>query len=85
MLCPFNFCSGSVLVFVFGMHYFCFLSSFAIFLVRKRELVALLLLSFECLVTVDVLWLYLVVLWLWHFLLIITYIFTYGIWVITNL
>ena len=32
------------------------LSSFAIILTRKRELVALLLLSFGCLVTVDVLY-----------------------------
>ena len=31
------------------------LSSFAIILMRKRELVALLLLSFDCLVTVNVL------------------------------
>ena len=45
------------------MHYFCVLSSFAIILARKRELAALLLLSFECLVTVDVLWLFLMVLW----------------------
>ena len=37
------------------MHYFA-LSSFAIILTRKRELVALLLLSFECLVTVNVLY-----------------------------
>ena len=32
------------------------LSSFAIILTRKRELVSLLLLSFVCLVTVNVLW-----------------------------
>ena len=31
---------------------------------RKRELVALLLLSFECLVTVNVLWLFLTVPWI---------------------
>ena len=31
---------------------------------RKRELVALLLLSFECLVTVNVLWLFLRVPWI---------------------
>ena len=37
-------------------------SSFAVILTRKRKLVALFLLSFECLVTVNVLWLYLVVL-----------------------
>ena len=33
-----------------------YLSSFAIVLTRKRELAALLLLSFVCLVTVSVLW-----------------------------
>ena len=37
------------------------LSRFSIILVRKRELVALLLLSFGCLVTVNVLWLFLTV------------------------
>ena len=37
------------------------LSSFAIILTRKRELVALLLLSFGCLVVVNVLWLFLTV------------------------
>ena len=37
------------------------LSSFAIILTRKRELVALLLLSFGCLDTVNVLWLFLTV------------------------
>ena len=37
------------------------LSRFAIMLTRKRELVALLLLSFECLVTVNDMWLFLTV------------------------
>ena len=41
----------------------CVLSSFAIILNRKRELVALLLLSYECLATVNVLWLFLKVPW----------------------
>ena len=36
---------------------------FAIILPRKRELVAMLLLSFGCLVTVNILWLFLMVLW----------------------
>ena len=47
----------------FSMHYIVSLkvSSFAIILKRKRELVALLLLSYECLVTVNVLWLFLTV------------------------
>ena len=40
---------------------FCVLSSFAIILKRKRELFALLLLSYGCLVTVNVLWLFLTV------------------------
>ena len=40
-----------------------FRSSFAIILKIKRELVALLLLSFGCLVTVNVLWLFLTVSW----------------------
>ena len=39
-------------------------SSFAIILTRKRELVTLLLLSFACLVTVNVLWLFLTVPWI---------------------
>ena len=39
----------------------CIHSSFAIILKRKRKLVALLLLSYECLVTVYVLWLFLTV------------------------
>ena len=50
-------CRGSVLVFVLVCIYV--LSSFAIILTRKRELVALLLLSLGCLVTVNVLWLFL--------------------------
>ena len=43
------------------MHYFN--SSFAIILTRKRELITLLLLSFGCLVTVNVPWLFLAVTW----------------------
>ena len=41
----------------------CVISSFAFILTRKRELVALLLLYFVCLVTVNVMWLVLAVLW----------------------
>ena len=41
----------------------CVFSSFAIILKRKRELVALLLLSYGCLPTVNVMWLFLTVLW----------------------
>ena len=38
-------------------------SSFAIILKRKRKLVALLLLSYRCIVTLNVLWLFLTVPW----------------------
>ena len=41
----------------------CVLSSFAIILKRNREPVALLLLSYGCIVTVNVMWLFLTVLW----------------------
>ena len=41
----------------------CVLSSFAILLMGKRELVALLSFIFWCLVTVVVLWLFLTVMW----------------------
>ena len=41
----------------------CVHSSFAIILKRKRKLVALLLLSCGCIVTKNVLWLFLKVLW----------------------
>ena len=41
----------------------CVHSSFAIILKRKRKLVVLLLLSYRCIVTVNVLWLFLMALW----------------------
>ena len=41
----------------------CVLSSFAIILKRRRELVALLLLSYGCFVSVNGLWLFLTVPW----------------------
>ena len=41
----------------------CVHSSFAIILKRKRKLVALLLLSYRCIVTINVLWLFLTVRW----------------------
>ena len=44
------------------MHYFVH-SSVVIILKRKRKLVALLLLSYRCIVTVNVLWLFLAVPW----------------------
>ena len=50
------------------LHLFCFAllcvhSSFAIILKRKRKLVDMLLLSYRCIVTIDVLWLFLTVPW----------------------
>ena len=50
------------------MYLFCYAllcahSSFAIMLKRKRKLVALLLLSYICIVTMNVLWLFLTVPW----------------------
>ena len=41
----------------------CVRSSFAIILKRKRKLFALLLLSYRCIVTINVLWLFLTVPW----------------------
>ena len=41
----------------------CVHSSFAIILKRNRKLVALLLLSYRCVVTINVLWLFLTVPW----------------------
>ena len=41
----------------------CVHSSFAIILRRKRKLVALLLLSYRCIVTINVMWLFLTVPW----------------------
>ena len=41
----------------------CVLSSFAVILKRKRKLVALLLLSYRCIVTINTLWLFLTVPW----------------------
>ena len=45
------------------MHYFIVHSSFAIILKRKRKLFALLLLSYRCIVAINVLWLFLTVPW----------------------
>ena len=65
-------CTGSVvldlLVGVLCLYLFCYAllcvhSSFAIILKRKRKLVALLLLSYRCIVTINVLWLFLMVPW----------------------
>ena len=53
-------------VVVLCLSVFCYASlcvSFAIILKRKRKLVALLLLSYRCIVTINVLWLFLMVPW----------------------
>ena len=42
---------------------FCPLPYFAIILKTKRKLIALLLLSYKCIVTINVMWLFLEVLW----------------------
>ena len=47
----------------FGYASLCVLYSFVFILTRKRELVALLLLSFKCFVTVNTLWLFLTLSW----------------------
>ena len=57
--CLWGFCVGLC----FGISLLCVLSSFAIILTRKRELIALLLLCFKCLVTVNVLCFFLTVPW----------------------
>ena len=41
----------------------CVHSSFAIIMTRRRKLVALLLLSYRCFVTINALWLFLAVPW----------------------
>ena len=47
---------GALCLSLFWYAIFYVLSGFAIILTRKRKLIALLLLSFGCLVTVNVLW-----------------------------
>ena len=75
---PIIVCGGSVLVFVL-VCVSLFLSNFTIILTKKRGLVVLLLLSFVCLGTVNVLLLFLTVPWvvlhflLLYFLIILTY------------
>ena len=48
---------------LFCYAFLCVHSSFVIILKRKRKLVALLLLSYRCIVTINVLWLFLAVPW----------------------
>ena len=58
------FVGGSVFVFALLCYaLLCVHSSFATILKRKRKLVALLLLSYRCIVTINVLWLLLTVPW----------------------
>ena len=59
----FPFIVGVLCLFLFCYVLLCVHSSFAIILKRKRKLVALLLLSYRCVVYVNVLWLFLTVLW----------------------
>ena len=49
---------GNLCLSLFKYALLCVLSSFAIILKGKRELVALLLLSYRCLVAVNILWLF---------------------------
>ena len=52
---------GALCLFCYAL--LCVDSSFAIILKRKRNLVALLLLSYRCIITLNVLWFFLAVLW----------------------
>ena len=54
---------GVMCLSLFSYALLCVLSSFAIILEKKRKLVALLLLSYRCIVTINVLWLFLIVPW----------------------
>ena len=54
---------GVLCLFLFCYALLCVHSSFAIILKRKRKLFALLLLSYRCIVYVNVLWLFLTVPW----------------------
>ena len=55
--------AGVLCLYLFCYALLCVLSGFAIILKRDRELVALLLLSYGCLVTINLLWLFLMVPW----------------------
>ena len=54
---------GVLCLYLFCYALLCVHSSFAIILKEKRKLVALLLLSYRCIVTINVLWLFLTVPW----------------------
>ena len=55
-------CGSSVFV-LFCYALFCVYSIFAIFLMRKRKLDVLQLLSYRCIATINILWLFLAVPW----------------------
>ena len=61
MCCPLFL--GVLFSFLFCYALFCVHSSFAVILKRKRKLVILLLLPYRCIVTIDVVWLFLTVPW----------------------
>ena len=54
---------GDLCLSLFCCTLLCVYSSFAIIIKRKRKLVALLLLSYRCIVTINVLWLFLAMTW----------------------
>ena len=54
---------GILCLYLFSYALLCVHSSFAIILKRKRKLVALQLLSYRCIVTINVLWLFLTAQW----------------------
>ena len=54
---------GDLCLSLFCCTLLCVHSSFAIIIKRKRKLVALLLLSYRCIVTINVLWLFLAMTW----------------------
>ena len=54
---------GALCLYLFCYALLCVHSSLAIILKRKRKLVALLLLSYRCIVTINVLWLFLTEPW----------------------
>ena len=54
---------GVLCLFLFCYVLLCVYSSFAFILKWKRKLVALLLLSYRCIVTINVLWLFFVMPW----------------------
>ena len=54
---------GVLCLYLFCYALLCVHSSFAIILKRKRKLVALLLLSYRCIVTIKILWLFLTLQW----------------------